>query len=329
MIQYTHIDGIHKIIKHLEPEWNNLQWEVTRKLDGSNFSIICEKDQQPKFASRTQLIPENTNFQNYLSISEELKVKAILLSEILFFEQKIRKIFIKDKIKKIYIFGEIYGKGVQNRIYYGPKVYFSVFDILVEYNIEPKSYLDKNIVHDLCENVGFNYVPILYKGVLQDILKNIQPEGIWYPGRLESEIHKINDPISKDKIYYEEGIVISPDKELTFGNGKRVIFKITYETEKLNRVVEKTSKISSEEKDKLSLESFDFEILNELLSLVDDNLYHSTLSKFPDYQYQKDKLAYEMYKDLFDTYTRETGKKIDTQYKSKIIVACKNLILTK
>lgn len=329
MIQYTHIDGIHKIIKYLEPEWNNLQWEVTRKLDGSNFSIILGKEKGyyddtffiPTliFASRTQIIPENTNFQNYLSISEDLKTKARILGTILFSKD--------SKIKNIHIFGEIYGKGVQNRIYYGPKVYFSVFDILIKMDNDNLYYLDKIKVHELCERVGLNYVPILFKGKLQDILKNIQPEGIWYPGRLESEIHKINDPTTKDKIYYEEGIVISPNKELTFGNGKRVIFKITYETEKLNKVVEKTSKISSEEKDKLSKDKFDFEILNDLLSLVDENLYYSILSKFPDYQ--KDKLAYEMYKDLFDTYTRETGKKIDSQYKSKIIVACKNLILTK
>jgi RNA ligase (TIGR02306 family) len=100
--------------------------------------------------------------------------------------------FKKYLCKDMIIYGEIFGKGIQDLTYGRKDISFRVFDIKLN-----GKYADWDFVEKFCDLVRLPHVPVLYKGA-------------WYDG-LIADYTDGNSVIQKDQI--REGIVIKPLKE--------------------------------------------------------------------------------------------------------------------
>jgi Rnl2 family RNA ligase len=118
MIGETHLDAI-EYLKH-DPELSTSSYVVTEKLDGSNFSLRVGKQGTSLF-SRNQDIT-NVEFNSIHRLLFPVLREPWFLDMVSFLE-------IFEESDYI-LFGEVYGSGINKRVYYGPDKYIRFFDIL-------------------------------------------------------------------------------------------------------------------------------------------------------------------------------------------------------
>ncbi len=214
---------------------------VTEKVDGSNFSFLFKSDGSYQVYKRKG-IAEN-NFYNWNKILEDKYI-----------EDFIRKVlfYCKQKNKSLQFVGELFGKGIQKRIYYGESVYWKWFaiyeifpddsihlyslcdeiklinDILSTYTIFNigKTLVNSSVIPDLLvtnyrnNSIDFLRVPILYKSTgknnLFDLFKRIN--------KIIRQNSKLT-PENYDKFNLMEGMVIRPYERDYFHNHKTFIIK--------------------------------------------------------------------------------------------------------
>ncbi|MCP4438246.1 MAG: RNA ligase [Aureispira sp.] len=184
-----------------------LQWVVTEKIHGANFSILVDKD-QVQFAKRKEMLEDDEDFFGHSLLKEVLIKKAKEL--FLLLNSK------SQNIEQINIYGELFGgayphpnvsvntqvEAVQTGIYYSPNIEFSVFDIgFITTEEEELSFLDYTLLTEYCEEVGFLYCPSLLIG---DYASSVN-----YPFRFQSTIPELLGlPKLSDNL--AEGIVVKP-----------------------------------------------------------------------------------------------------------------------
>ena len=167
-------------------------WEFTEKIDGTNIRVIWD-GHRVTFAGRTDKAQMPVELGNRLfelfggETNEQL------------FEQK----FCGTPVT---LYGEGYGKGIQNGGLYSQIQDFILFDVKINGN-----WLPRESVEDIAGYFGIKVVPILLTGTLK--------QGIDYV--------KTN-PLSAvaEKDYVMEGLVGRTAKELKDRNSNRIIVKI-------------------------------------------------------------------------------------------------------
>jgi Rnl2 family RNA ligase len=210
--------AIEYITNHILP---NVEWCALEKIHGSNFSCTVNHD-EIKWGKRSSYIDDDAlcQFNNSHYIKEKYDENVVQLFH------SVKE--INPSALSIRIFGEICGGGytgaksshpksvkkVQKQIQYSPDIEFIVFDIKVF--LEDESYyLDMDLVIQLCETTGMLYVPISFRGTLEEML-NLEPKYITnIPNMFELPILDNN---------WSEGYVIKPINEIR-KNGSRIILK--------------------------------------------------------------------------------------------------------
>lgn len=218
-----------------------VDWIVTEKVDGANFSFWCDGE-DAQVASRNQFV--DGTFYGCQEVIDEIAHKILA--------------FCSDYDTQIVIYGELYGEGIQKRVNYGKKS-FVAFDVHCANSNNP---VDKEFAIDLCERIGIPFVPVLFRGSFEDCLavnntfkSHLTPEG--YDG----------DNIA-------EGVVVEPVNPAWFRNGSRVYFK--NKSEKFSEKKEKTKvKVAQE----LSLSEASQSVLHNLTSYVTESRVVSVISK--------------------------------------------------
>lgn len=146
-IKYTEIENHYqsKYINYMletYPELRTCNYIAQEKIDGSNFQIAADSTFF-RFGSRNHLLDSYGNFQG--------------MSLIEFADEQFRFIFDLQKFaieqkQTVRVFGELFGKGIQNRVYYGEHKYFRIFDMMIgdEYLTQKEFYnSDLFYGHDL------------------------------------------------------------------------------------------------------------------------------------------------------------------------------------
>ncbi len=287
-IPYHHIDGRAKALKLLEkhPLLPDVPWHAYRKIDGSNFSVSvlkAEDDLVVRFARRNGWLEPAERFQNSHLVCDDIRAKALKLAELL-------KDFMPHW-QRIDVFGELYGTvdcklrttpgltRIQGRIFYGPGVYFSVYDIRID-----GEYKSKTLVDRFGTAAGFDVLEPLATGPLSDLLEQVgtvDAPGLWYPGKLMSTICERHgcEPLEGNM---EEGVVLVAAQPIFLGPDKvRAIMKITHESEHLYRAAPekqtKTKKPIGNDVAALPLHIQPWFFF--LDSMIDDDRYASATSK--------------------------------------------------
>lgn len=130
-------------LAHLE----KLQWVVTEKVHGANFSFVYEKGHL-KFAKRKEYLSWTDDFFGFQLVVKELENRVLRLFE---------SLSSRIEAEKYIIYGELFGgeyphpevapnkhvQAVQTGVYYAPSIEFCAFDIaVVPVGTAPKFYLD-------------------------------------------------------------------------------------------------------------------------------------------------------------------------------------------
>jgi Rnl2 family RNA ligase len=136
-IKYTDIENHYqsKYINYMldrYPELRTCNYIAQEKIDGSNFQIAADGDTF-RFGSRNHLLDSSGHFQG-MSLEE-------FADEHFRFIYDLQKFAIEQK-QPVRVFGELFGKGIQNRVYYGEHKYFRIFDMMIgdEYLTQKEFY---------------------------------------------------------------------------------------------------------------------------------------------------------------------------------------------
>lgn len=257
-------------------EFFNNSCVILNKIDGSNISILVDNTGNIRFASRNQLIGDNS-FYNHLNVFEKIKNKIVNLSNYIF------SVYDDDyDLDTIQFVGEIYGgiyphpliknnnnSIVQKRIYYTPSNDIAFYDIILNYNNGYSEYLDWNIVKKCFEDYNLNMVDVIDENVpFSEAIKRD------YCNMPDPTYKKYNLPMIENN--FSEGVVIKPMYEIILDNGDRMITK-----KKSVKFMEKM-KHNKKEKTDFNIDDYsdDFkDVYNNILDYVTESRYYSVISK--------------------------------------------------
>lgn len=194
-----------------------LDWVVTEKIHGANFSILVDKE-GVLFAKRKEILEVDEDFFGYHSLKEGLTTRAKALFQIL--------VAKNSNIVQINIYGELFGgayphpdlpknlnvEAVQTGIYYSPNIQFSVFDIAyLELESDTFNFINYSLLTVYCEVVDFLCCPALLLGNYA--------EAVNYPFRFQTTIPALLGlPQLSNNL--AEGIVVKPVENIWIDSPK-------------------------------------------------------------------------------------------------------------
>lgn len=112
-------------------------------------------------------------------------------------------------IKGITIFGELIGPGIQKNYDYGhTEHHFVVFDVKVEQQDGSQVYMDQRVAEEFASDLGFDFVPVLYRGPFNaELAKQLS----------------MGPSVYNPKQKVREGIVIKAAEEYGANGGKKAL----------------------------------------------------------------------------------------------------------
>ncbi|WP_457559376.1 RNA ligase family protein [Candidatus Harpocratesius sp.] len=183
MRKYIEIEPIYRK-KYIEsfirkyPELKNEEFILTEKIDGTNVRLCFTIDGRLVLGSRNQILDEGKDHFGLKEVIKQPEYQNLIA-------------FLKEKVfeykKEIMLVGELFGKGINNRIEYGEKR-INFFDIYVDDKLQPQK-----VFFEILQRFPELCVPILER------IHGLQ-KAIDYPALFVSKIS--ND--------FAEGLVIKP-----------------------------------------------------------------------------------------------------------------------
>lgn len=210
----------------------DLNWEATEKIDGTNMSyefictlpnLNCSQEEFTKYINS-----EDTSLENAFSLdvhgkTESANIPEVLLNKMytLCTKRELIKIFAHPIIdpatnKTLYIsfppivqlFGEGYGKGIQNgQNYISDNVNFILFDIKVNL-----TWLQRSSIIEIANKLNLSVVPLIGYMTIYEAIHMVEKG--------------FKSTIAQNKEYNAEGLVLKAPNGLLNRCGKRIITKI-------------------------------------------------------------------------------------------------------
>ncbi|MAH42159.1 hypothetical protein CL614_00300 [archaeon] len=241
------IDGFLEVHPKLKTE----RFFITEKIDGANFSIVFFKEGRIQFAKRSGWIESDESFYNY---------KAILQDPLMEKFVEVMKEFCMKHERTIQFVGELFGLGVQKRVYYGDGRYWRWFGIYEHTNGEFKN-LDISEMQLLADNIynDFDEFDIdELRTVILDIVDGFN-EAVSYMINFDS----LYTPEDYDKENLIEGVVIRPLHNYWMGDHNAFIIKKKNEKFKDNQRAPKEKKTFNVSEDLQSIHDIAIGMVNE------------------------------------------------------------------
>ncbi len=201
-----------------------VEWVVTEKIHGANFSFIFADDTL-KYAKRKDYLRWADDFFGFQIVAERLDDKIMRLFE------RIRK---DHDFGTATVFGELFGgeyphpsvtadprvKPIQTGIWYSPTVEFAAFDIVIEAVDGSRKYLDYAEAVSYFEECEIPYAKPLLIGKLN--------QALFFDTRFDSKVPaQLGLPELRPNLV--EGIVVKPFRNIVVQTAKgsmRPIFKL-------------------------------------------------------------------------------------------------------
>lgn len=249
-----------------------LQWVVTEKIHGANFSFVYENGQL-KFAKRKEYLSWKDDFFGFQMVVQRIENNVLQLFERLSFD---------IKGAKYILYGELFGgeyphpkvtsnkhvQAIQTGVYYTPEIEFCAFDIAIENN--EKYYVSYEIAMTYFEKHDIFYARPLFVGKFNEALN--------FDTRIQSTIPEVFH-LPKLENNLIEGIVVKPyNQKGIIENQIRPIIKLKnkeFDEEKKFHKAQKwmfTPKVSS------NTEELAF-LIDEIRSYITKNRLDSVVSK--------------------------------------------------
>jgi Rnl2 family RNA ligase len=260
--KYNSIENTYKekvVSKIYEEGYANMDWVVTDKLDGANFSFITDGTFNILPARRSGICDET--FFNCKSVID--KYSSLVLDTFI----KINDELFNGKLEYLQFYGELIGDGINNRVKYCKGREFFLYDIKYKTTYSPNtSYLDFTQVTHYTDG-KFNIPCYNYFSNLKGALE--------FCSRSENSISHVPKLLNNEYKYLlnntEEGFVLKPNEARYFSNGERVILKH-----------KNTKFLETKQKEKTVKTSLNYEQqaqLDFLLNFVTESRFYSVISK--------------------------------------------------
>lgn len=170
--KYNGVDNI----KWFPSFFDNQEVIIQEKLHGSNCRAACLKSVPntiwKKIKKLFGLLPEfeYCHGSNNVQLQERGSYKGFYGENV--YGAVLKKVDAFNKIKAgETIFGELIGPGVQANYTYGLKEHhFVLFDVKRELEDGRQEYLDPEQVEEFAKERGFDFVPVLYRGIFNQAL---------------------------------------------------------------------------------------------------------------------------------------------------------------
>lgn len=257
------------------PEMEKLEWTVTEKIHGANFSFVYE-NKTLKYAKRKAYLSWEDDFFGFQLVVHQIEDQILALFE---------GLSTNIDAEKFIIYGELLGgeyphpdttaddnvQAIQTGVYYSPNIHFCAFDIAIETDeTASKYYLDYKTTISYFERHEIFHATPLFIGKLGKALD--------FNTRIDSIIpEQLGLPALEENII--EGVVVKPFNQTNNINiSTRPIIKIKnaeFEEEKRFHQAQKWTFIPSISS---KTEELSF-ILDELRNYVTANRLDSAISK--------------------------------------------------
>lgn len=283
------------------------QYVVTSKLDGANFSFICNGKQVIQ-ASRNNKV--GSDFFNCQIVINKYSEEIFKLFDI-----------IKDNddfvLKQIQVYGELIGDGINNRVKYCKDREFFIFDIYITDNENHTTFIKYDDLTLDLQDLNLKVVPEHFTGTLKECLEYCEANLVFkshIPDILDNEYKLL-------ETNWEEGFVIRPIEELKLFGRDRIILKVKSPEFKEKGQNKKQIKIPVE------LSDTEKEVLNKLNELVTESRVYSVTSKLGQLTANDFGKVVGLYtKDLFEEFLKdnkdiEISRPVNKQL-SKLITNC-------
>ena len=293
--KYSSIDNCYakqvENIKRSKNYQSYLEWNVTEKCDGANFSIWLDGN-EVKYAKRSQFVGANGIFYNFQNAVKHIDTDKLY--------KLLREKF--DNATEFIIYGELCGgyytgmplipnsKKVQKRVEYSNKNEFIVFDI-----VAGDTWITHQEVINICNSVGINVVPIIFTGSLAECIEwsqnhNADLSKLWCTFGMPKE--------TPNNI--REGHVIKPNCHLSIFEDRMIL------KDKNDKF--KESKELKETKPKTQISLNVNKILDVARSMITTNRFYSVTSKFGEYTIKDfQHLMNDMVNDILDELKKDNS----------------------
>lgn len=242
---------------------NLMDWVVTEKIHGANFSVITN-GAFLYYAKRKELLEDEDDFFGYKNRLQVMELQFLFLYEQLQAE-------VKD-LSQITIFGELFGGGyphpdvvpnehvnlVQSGIYYSPDIEFMVFDIML-FKGDAFEYMDYTKMVEYCDKYKIPCCKPLFIGKLSSALN--------FSHEFESTVSALLGFPKLDSSNKAEGIVIKPVEPFMVETPKGLVRPII------------KRKIAEFSEDMYSQSAQEGDLRQQVLALINKNRMNNALSK--------------------------------------------------
>ena len=311
LVHYSSIENHYKskfIDKIKQNVDENEQWVVTEKADGSNFSVIGNRDGEDvevKFAKRTSLVETEADIKNFFDFD---MIKQDLTNNMLALMSKY------PDVQKITVFGELIGghhgfkekpqcKTIAKIPYTNMRGYLA-FDVVFD-NV----YQSLNIV----ETCGFFTVPVVMVGTLDECLQfDVENYRTKMPYLFN---HHLEDDYPFSNMAFAEGVVIRPIEPKYLPNKSRVIIKMKHP----KHADKEFRKATTVDKPKTTVELSEElnKFIEDILCYLNQTRFDSVLNKDPNIKNNKTKFKGLIMQDMYDTYKRDGSEIPEMNKKEK------------
>lgn len=256
-------------IKNEHPEYaDSPEWYVLEKLDGANFAFYIGH-KGVRVASRNGFTDENFMKSGAGTVLERYAAHLHMLPFACGLDFSDGSYLV--------VRGELFGKGILNRVNYGDDIDFNAFGLEAHFPKEDNKIVTYSF-SDL-ENILMTTGMMMAKGSSQDTITTVPilKEGVTLDEALRTEVEEVQSfftPEDYDEFNNIEGVVIMPDDALFLRTGSRVMLKKV-----ANKFSEKKGASGKKNKMTEPLSQHDQERLDTLLNYVNESRVLSAVSK--------------------------------------------------
>jgi Rnl2 family RNA ligase len=255
-----------------------IQFEVTEKIHGANFSIIAGNE-EVYLARRTGILEKDEKFYGYQDVFSETRYKDIIDEMLL----------LSETYGEMQLYGELFGKGIQKGVYYGDEKQFLWYALRIQGHVVNGAEAD-----DILHRLATFKVPVIDK-VLYSPNQSIQEflEGI--PSRFDSYLTP--DWYTKPNIC--EGVVIKPYYTPSVIGGN--YFAIKKKNKEYMDIAPKKVKVEKQYSEEV------ISLITHYVSYINDTRTQDLMSKMGDLVYSNDMSRYvKVYsKDVMDDFLKQ------------------------
>lgn len=299
------------------------EWVCCNKLDGANFQIAVDENNEVHYGSRNQELDRYANFNGYQNmvardhLDEKVRhLKQLVIESLRGTESGLVLVGTNVYPVTVCVYGELIGglyrhkdvppdqgaTKLQGRVNYCPDNRWVPFDIFV-YIHTPAGcgyYLSPDDVAFFCANAGLYSQLIVFRGTFD--------EAINYPNDFQDETGHLMFGLPKLEENVTEGVVIKPARELRFSNGHRVIIK-----NKNHIFLERGRKTNRQKKPAEPMNELETDMYNNMAEFITESRLYSVFSKMDLSSLQQQdfgKLVKAVFEDANKDFLKEFGGQV-------------------